>query len=83
MKVRCCLVDATQGVEAQTIANVYLAIANDLTIIPVINKVDLASADIEGVKATNSRYLRPWTSMTTHYISAKDGRGVPEVLEEV
>src|SRR5947209_15128955 len=44
------LVDATQGVEAQTIANVYLAIANNLVVIPVINKIDLPSADVEGVK---------------------------------
>ena len=44
------LIDATQGVEAQTIANAYLAIANDLVIIPVINKIDLASADVEGVR---------------------------------
>ena len=74
------LVDATQGVEAQTIANVYLAIANDLTIIPVINKVDLASADIEGVKQQIKDTLG-LDIETTHYISAKDGRGVPEVLE--
>ncbi|GJL65807.1 MAG: elongation factor 4 [Nitrospirales bacterium] len=76
------LVDATQGVEAQTIANVYLAIANDLTIIPVINKVDLASADIEGVKQQIQETLGLEIE-GTHYISAKDGRGVPEVLEAV
>ena len=76
------LVDATQGVEAQTIANVYLAIANDLTIIPVINKIDLASADIEGVKQQIQDTLGLDVD-DTHYISAKDGRGVQEVLEAV
>src|SRR6266498_4012058 len=44
------LVDASQGVEAQTLANAYLAVENNLEIIPVINKVDLASADVEGTK---------------------------------
>ena len=44
------VVDSTQGVEAQTLANAYLAIDNDLEILPVINKIDLASADIEGTK---------------------------------
>lgn len=45
------VVDATQGVEAQTLANVYLALENDLEIIPVFNKIDLPSADVERVKA--------------------------------
>jgi GTP-binding protein LepA len=49
------LVDATQGVQAQTIANVNLAMANNLTIIPVINKIDLASADLEGTKHSKGR----------------------------
>src|SRR5947208_16744821 len=51
------LVDATQGVQAQTIANVNLAMANNLTIIPVINKIDLASADLEGAKQSFSDVL--------------------------
>jgi GTP-binding protein LepA len=52
------LVDATQGVQAQTIANVNLAMANNLTIIPVINKIDLASADVEGTKQSISEILQ-------------------------
>ena len=56
-KGRCLLVDATQGVQAQTIANVNLAMANNLTIIPVINKIDLASADVEGTKQSISEVL--------------------------
>jgi len=76
------LVDATQGVQAQTIANVNLAMANNLTIIPVINKIDLASADPEGTKQSISDVLM---LDATHAlpISAKEGRGVPEVLEAV
>ena len=45
------VVDATQGIEAQTLSNVYLALENDLTIIPVLNKIDLPSADVERVSA--------------------------------
>ncbi len=76
------LIDATQGVEAQTIANAYLAIANDLVIIPVINKIDLASADVEGVK-TQIRDVLGLTEHEAFLVSAKDGRGVQEVLEGV
>src|SRR6195256_2233854 len=76
------LVDATQGVQAQTIANVNLAMANHLTIIPVINKIDLASADLEGTKQSISDILQLDASDAMP-ISAKDGKGVPEVLEAV
>ena len=76
------LVDASQGVEAQTIANANLAIENKLTIIPVINKVDLASADIDGTK----RQIEDVLSLDTHdalLTSAKAGLGTKEVLEAI
>jgi GTP-binding protein LepA len=76
------LVDASQGVEAQTIANANLAIENRLTIIPVINKVDLASADIDGTK----RQIEDVLSLDTHdalLTSAKAGLGTKEVLEAI
>ncbi len=76
------LIDATQGVEAQTIANAYLAIANDLHIIPVINKIDLASADVEGVQAQIHDVLGLETE-DAYLVSAKEGKGVREVLEGV
>jgi GTP-binding protein LepA len=76
------LVDATQGVQAQTIANVNLAMANNLTIIPVINKIDLASADLEGTKQSISDVLM-LDATDALPVSAKEGRGVPEVLEAV
>lgn len=76
------LVDATQGVQAQTIANVNLAMANNLTIIPVINKIDLASADVEGTKQSISDVLM-LDATDALLISAKEGKGVPEVLEAV
>ncbi len=73
------LVDATQGVEAQTIANVYLAMANDLVILPVINKIDLPSADIEGVKHQIEEILSlPMDDALL--VSAKQGIGVDDVL---
>ncbi len=76
------LVDATQGVQAQTIANVNLAMANNLTILPVINKIDLASADVEGTKHSISEVLQLEADEALP-ISAKDGKGVPEVLEAI
>lgn len=76
------LVDATQGVQAQTIANVNLAMANHLTIIPVINKIDLASADVEGTTHQISEILALDASDAMR-VSAKEGRGVNEVLEAI
>jgi len=76
------LVDATQGVQAQTIANVNLAMANKHVIIPVINKIDLASADVENTKHSISEVLMLEASDAIP-ISAKEGRGVPEVLEAI
>ncbi len=76
------LVDATQGVQAQTIANVNLAMANKLTIIPVINKIDLASADIEGTKRQIADVLM-LDAADALLVSAKEGRGVPDILEAI
>lgn len=56
------VVDAAQGIEAQTLANIYLALENDLTIIPVINKIDLPNADVPKVKKNSSA---PLVSMKT------------------
>jgi GTP-binding protein LepA len=76
------LVDASQGVEAQTIANLYLAMEHDLEIIPVINKIDLPSADIDRVKKQieSDLGLDPDKAILT---SAKDGIGIQEVLESI
>ena len=76
------IVDATQGVEAQTLANVYLAIEQDLEIIPVINKIDLPSADVERVKQEIEEILGIDASMAIP-VSAKTGVGIDEVLEAV
>ncbi|MBI3604370.1 MAG: elongation factor 4 [Nitrospirae bacterium] len=76
------LVDATQGVEAQTIANAHLALANNLEILPVINKIDLPSADVEGVKHQIQEVLGLDVTDTL-LVSAKEGRGVREVLEAI
>ncbi|MBQ2644957.1 translation elongation factor 4 [bacterium] len=76
------IVDATQGVEAQTLANVYLAMEQDLEIIPVINKIDLPSANIEGVRQEIEEILGIDGSMAIP-VSAKDGTGVEDVLEAI
>jgi GTP-binding protein LepA len=76
------LVDASQGVQAQTVANLYAAMEHDLTIIPVINKIDLPSADIDAVKVQIENELG---LDAEHAIlcSAKDGTGIKDVLEAV
>ncbi len=76
------MVDATQGIEAQTLANLYLALDANLTIIPVLNKVDLPSADVEGVTRDLIQLLgvEPEEILT---ISAKTGLGVDKVLEAI
>jgi len=76
------LVDAAQGVQAQTLANLYLALENDLAVIPVINKIDLPSADIERVKAQidSELGLDPETAILC---SAKEGTGIETILEAI
>src|SRR5512146_378025 len=76
------VVDATQGVEAQTLANSYLAINHGLEIIPVINKIDLQSADIERTKEMIEGAVG-LDATDALLISAKTGQGVPEVLEAI
>ncbi len=76
------VVDASQGVEAQTLANAYLAINHGLEIIPVINKIDLPSADVARAKEMIERAVGLDTTDAC-LISAKTGQGVPEVLEAI
>ena len=76
------VVDATQGVEAQTLANAYLAIDNDLEILPVINKIDLASADIEGARREIEDIIGiPADDCPA--VSAKVGLNIEDVLEKI
>src|SRR5437763_3837083 len=76
------VVDASQGVEAQTLANAYLAINNRLEIIPVINKIDLPSADIARTKEMIEGAVG-LDATDALLISAKTGEGVPDVLEAI
>lgn len=76
------IVDATQGIEAQTLANVYLAIEQNLEIIPVINKIDLPSADVERVKKEIEDVLGIDSSLAIP-VSAKDGTNIDLVLEAI
>src|SRR5207245_10743411 len=76
------LVDASQGVEAQTLANAYLAVENNLEIIPVINKIDLPGAQPEEARRQISELIR-LDGTGAMLASAKQGTGVPEILEAI
>ena len=76
------VVDATQGVQAQTLANVYLALENDLTIVPVINKIDLPSARVEEVKKEIEDIIG-LSCEDAPLISAKEGINIEKVLESI
>ena len=76
------VVDATQGVQAQTLANSYLAVENDLVIIPVLNKIDLQSADVETVKQEISEVIGIDASDAVS-VSAKSGQGANDVLANI
>lgn len=76
------LIDASQGVESQTVSNMYMALEQDLTIVPVINKIDLPSADIPAVREQITNELGLDDSQT-QLVSAKTGQGVDELLEAI
>lgn len=76
------VVDATQGIEAQTLTNVYLALDHDLEILPVINKIDLQSANPDGCKAEIEDVIG-LPADNAPLISAKEGIGIPELLERI
>ncbi len=76
------VVDATQGIEAQTLTNVYLALDHDLEILPVINKIDLQSANPDGCK-TEIEDVIGLPADNAPLISAKEGVGIPELLERI
>ena len=76
------VVDASQGVEAQTVANVYLAIDNNLEIVPVINKIDLPNADVERVKL-EIEHVIGLDASDAIAVSAKEGLGIKDVLDSI
>jgi GTP-binding protein LepA len=76
------VVDASQGVEAQTLANVYLALEHDLAVVPVINKIDLPSADVEETRREIEEVIGLDASKAVP-VSAKEGVGIEELLEEI
>ncbi len=76
------LVDATQGVQAQTLANAYLALDNDLEMLPVLNKIDLPSSDVQGTREQIADVIG-LDANDARAVSGKTGDGVPELLEEI
>ena len=76
------LVDATQGVQAQTLANAYLALDNDLEMLPVLNKIDLPSSDVAATREQIADVIGLDASEALG-VSGKTGAGVPELLEEI
>ena len=76
------IVDSTQGVEAQTLANVYTAIDADHEIIPILNKIDLPAADVDRVKQQIEDVIGIDSSNSIN-ISAKTGEGISDVFEEI
>ncbi len=76
------VVDSTQGVEAQTVANAYLAVGNNLELIPVVNKIDLPSADPDKV-AMEIEQVLGLPAEDCIYVSAKTGQGIPELLDAI
>ena len=76
------IVDSTQGVEAQTLANVYQALDNNHEIIPVLNKIDLPAADVEKVKKQIEDVIGIDTSRAIN-CSGKTGEGVDDILESI
>ena len=76
------VVDATQGVEAQTLGNVYLALEQDLEILPVINKIDLPSARIDEVK-DEIEEITGFDTEGIPLVSAKEGLNIEDVLEDI
>ena len=76
------VVDSTQGVEAQTVANAYMAVENDLVLVPVVNKIDLPSANPDGV-AMEIEQVLGLPAEDCIYVSAKTGQGLPELLAAI
>ena len=76
------LVDATQGVQAQTLANAYLALDNDLEMLPVLNKIDLPSSDVAATREQIADVIG-LDANNALAVSGKTGAGVPELLEEI
>lgn len=74
------VVDATQGIQAQTLANLYAAMEQDLEIIPVLNKIDLPAADIDA-RSEEIETILGYSRETIHSVSAKTGQGVDRLLD--